>query len=131
LHAAPILNALMGQAMKQNMLVDWGVRQAMYILGARTPFEYLQKNETYKQDDFAHLVKQDVLLLAGSEDFGIPVEQFYRQIEALKNVRSLTARLFTRAEQAQNHCQLGNLELVLDVIVNWIEFTSRRSQADS
>jgi hypothetical protein len=67
-----------------------------------------------------------VLLLAGAEDFGIPVEQFYQQIEALKNVRSLTARLFTRAEQAQNHCQVGNLELALDVVANWIEFTSRR-----
>ncbi len=127
LHAAPILNALMGQAMKKNMVVDWGVRQAMYILGARTPFEYLQKNETYKQDGFAHLVKQDVLLMAGSEDFGIPLEQFYQQIAALENVRSLTARLFTRAEQAQNHCQLGNIQLALDVITNWIEFTSRRS----
>jgi len=127
LHAAPLLNALMGQAMKKSMIVDWGVRQAMYILGARTPFEYLQKTKTYNQDAFSHLVKQDVLLLAGSEDFGIPVEQFYQQIEALKNVRSLTARLFTRAEQAQNHCQVGNLELALDVIVNWIMFTSQHS----
>ncbi len=127
LHAAPVLNALMGQAMKESMIVEWGVRQAMYILGARTPYEYLQKTNTYRQDDFSHLVKQDVLLLAGSEDFGIPVEQFYQQIEALKNVRSLTARLFTRPEQAQNHCQVGNLELALDVIVNWIEFTSRHS----
>jgi hypothetical protein len=42
-------------------------------------------------------------------------------------VRSLTARLFTRAEQAQNHCQVGNLELALDVIVTWIEFTTRHS----
>ena len=127
LHAAPVLNALMGQAMKKSMIVDWGVHQSMHILGVKTPFEYLHKLKTFKQD-FSHLVKQDVLLLAGSEDFGIPVEQFYQQIEALKNVRSLTARLFTRAEQAQNHCQMGNLELALDVIVNWIEFTSRHSK---
>ncbi|MGA9398579.1 MAG: alpha/beta fold hydrolase, partial [Anaerolineaceae bacterium] len=127
LHAAPVLNALMGQAMKKNMVVDWGVHQSMYLLGVKTPFEYLQKLKIFNKGDYFHLVKQDVLLLAGTEDFGIPVEQFYRQIEALKNVRSLTARLFTRAEQAQNHCQVGNLELALDVIVNWIEFTTRHS----
>jgi pimeloyl-ACP methyl ester carboxylesterase len=127
LRLAPVLNALMGQAMRRSMLIDWGVHQAMYILGARTPFEYLQKTKTYQTGDISHLVKQDVLLLAGTEDFGIPVQQFYQQIEALKNVRSLTARLFTRAEQAQNHCQVGNLELATDVVVNWIEFTSRHS----
>ena len=126
LKAAPVMNALLGQAMKKNMVVDWGVRQSMYILGAKTPFEYLSKLKAYRSKT-AHLVKQDVLLMAGTEDFGIPVEQFYQQIEALKNVRSLTARLFTRAEQAQNHCQVGNLELALDVIVNWIEFICRHS----
>lgn len=127
LHAAPVFNALIGQAMRKSMVVDWGMRQSMYILGVKTPFEYLQKQETFGQGGFAHRVTQDVLLLAGSEDFGIPLEQFYRQIEALKNVRSLTARLFTRAEQAQNHCQVGNLELAVDVIVNWIEFTQKHS----
>jgi alpha-beta hydrolase superfamily lysophospholipase len=126
LKAAPVMNALLGQAMKTNMVVDWGVRQAMYILGAKTPFEWLSKLKAYRSKT-AHLVKQDVLLMAGTEDFGIPVEQFYQQIEALKNVRSLTARLFTRAEQAQNHCQVGNLELALDVIVDWIEFICRHS----
>jgi pimeloyl-ACP methyl ester carboxylesterase len=130
LHAGRVLNALMGQAMKKNMLVDWGVHQSMYLLGVKTPFEYLQKLKIFNQNNVSHLVKQDVLLLAGTEDFGIPLEQFYRQIEALKNMRSLTARLFTRAEQAQNHCQVGNLELALDVIVNWIEFTTRHANTN-
>jgi pimeloyl-ACP methyl ester carboxylesterase len=127
LNAAPVFNALIEQAMRKSMVVDWGMRQSMYILGVRTPFEYLQKQKSFGQAGFAHRVTQDVLLLAGSEDFGIPLEQFYRQIEALKHVRSLTARLFTRAEQAQNHCQVGNLELALDVIIDWIELISRHS----
>ncbi len=125
--AAPIINVLMRQAMKKSMVVDWGLHQSMYLLGVKTPFDYLQKLKIFNQGDYFHLINQDVLLLAGTEDFGIPVEQFYQQIEALKNVRSLTARLFTRAEQAQNHCQVGNLGLALDVIVDWIEFTTRHS----
>ena len=39
----------------------------------------------------------------------------------LKNVRSLTFRLFTEKEGAQNHCNVGNGEIVLDTICNWIE----------
>lgn len=127
LHAAPIINALIGEAMKKSLLINWAVHQSMYILGVKTPYEYLETLKTSYPDDFFPLIRQDVLLLAGSEDHGIPLEQFYRQIEVLKNVRSLTARLFTRAEQAQNHCQVGNLELALDVILNWIEFTSQHS----
>lgn len=124
-NAASIYNALMGRAMKNSLVIDWGVRHGMYIVGAKTPFEHLKMSATYNNEDISLLVKQDVLLLAGTEDFGIPIKQFYQQIEALKNVRSLTARMFTRAEQAQNHCQVGNLGLLLDVVLNWVDQTCR------
>jgi pimeloyl-ACP methyl ester carboxylesterase len=125
LNAASIYNALMEQAMQKSLVVDWGVRHGMYIVGAKTPFEHLKISASFNTADVSPLVKQDVLLLAGTEDFGVPIKQFYQQIEALKNVRSLTARMFTRAEQAQNHCQVGNLSLLLDVIATWIDQTCR------
>jgi hypothetical protein len=65
--------------------------------------------------------------MAGSEDNLIPLSHFYQQIEALKNARSLTARLFTRKEQAQNHCQVGNLRLAVDYITDWIDFTHQHA----
>ena len=40
---------------------------------------------------------------------------------ALKNVHSLTFRLFTEAESASNHCNCGNTRLVLDYFMQWIE----------
>ena len=53
--------------------------------------------------------------------------QAYKQIVALENPRSLTARLFTRAESAQNHCQAGNFGLALQVITAWLESTAARA----
>jgi pimeloyl-ACP methyl ester carboxylesterase len=123
LKAAPLYNRMVERAMKENLQLDWAVRQGMHIQGVQTPFEYVRKNAGYRTGDVSHLLRQDVLLMAGTEDFAIPLEHFYRQIEALKNVRSLTARMFTRAEQAQNHCQVGNLGLAVDFITNWIEST--------
>ena len=42
----------------------------------------------------------------------------------------MTVRLFTRAEQAHQHCQVGNLRLALDFILDWIAFhTAEDSQA--
>ncbi len=121
--AAPIYSFMVREAMKDNMHLDWGVHQGMHNQGVKTPFDYVQRLAAYQTRNISHLLDQDVLLMAGTEDFAIPLTQFYQQIEALKNVRSLTARMFTRAEQAQGHCQVGNLELAIDFIINWIDFT--------
>jgi hypothetical protein len=43
------------------------------------------------------------------------------QIRALVNARSVTGRVFTREDHAQNHCQIGNVGRVLDVMVKWLE----------
>ena len=51
---------------------------------------------------------------------GSRLHQFDDQIRSLTRVRSLTARLFTRQEQAQNHVHVGNVGLSLRVIVSWI-----------
>jgi hypothetical protein len=59
--------------------------------------------------------------MGGQEDHYIPLHQFFDQGKMLTNVRSLTSRLFTRKEMAQNHCQLGNVGLSVKVIVNWVE----------
>lgn len=59
--------------------------------------------------------------MATEQDYYVPLHQFHNQIKTLRNVRSLTARLFTRAEQAKNHCQIGNLALSLEVIVGWLD----------
>jgi len=118
-----IINKKVEATMKKDLSVKGLIGQGMLIHGVETPFEYLKKIRKEKTGDISHLVDQDVLLLAGQEDFGVPVDHFYKQIEALQNVRSLTARLFTRKEQAQDHCQVGNIGLALDIITNWIDIT--------
>ena len=66
--------------------------------------------------------------MAGAEDHYVPVTQFYDQIATLKNVRSLTARLFTSYEQAQNHCQVGNFGLALRTITGWTDSLQTRDE---
>ena len=38
------------------------------------------------------------------------------QLLTLTAARSVTARAFTEAEQAQNHCQVGNMGLAINVV---------------
>ncbi len=38
----------------------------------------------------------------------------------LTSARAVSARLFTTHEHAQNHCQVGNIGLSLQVMLNWV-----------
>jgi hypothetical protein len=93
----------------------------MHVTGTSSPYEFFRKTKQFHTADVSTLIKQDVLLLAGSEDHFVPMEHFYQQIKMLRNARSITARLFTKSESAENHCQVGNYGLALRTIVNWLD----------
>jgi hypothetical protein len=61
------------------------------------------------------------LLLAGTEDNYVPLAQLSDQARLLTAARSITRRLFTRAENAQAHCQVRNLPLPIAVMTAWLE----------
>jgi pimeloyl-ACP methyl ester carboxylesterase len=128
LGASFILNPLISRKMEKNLTQEWGVKQGMHTLGAKSPYEFFKKTGAFETRSVSYLVKQDVLLFAGSKDHYVPLHQFYDQIQILKNVRSLTARLFTEKEQAQNHVQVGNTELSLETIVSWIKGLQQRDK---
>jgi len=92
----------------------------MYINGVETPVEWMALLENFSVVDIADQVRQDVLLLAGAEDHMVNIKEFEKNRQGLINARSVTGRIFTAAEQAQNHCQIGNVKLALDVILDWI-----------
>jgi pimeloyl-ACP methyl ester carboxylesterase len=125
--ASGLFNTFLAGIMKRSPLFDWAMHQAMLVLGVSTSYDVFLKSRLYTTQDVSPHVKQDVLLMAGTEDHVIPLNHFYKQAELLKNVRSQTARLFTRDEHAQNHCQIGNLHLVVDYITNWIDFTRQHT----
>ena len=107
-------------AMAKSLLLDWMVKLAIYNTGVKTTYETLKHYQKYESASISSRLAQDVLLMAGAEDHYIPVHQLPDQIATLTHVRSLTARLFTRVEQAQNHCQVGNMGLAFRVIIEWM-----------
>ena len=100
----------------------WMVKHLMYITKKDKPLDAL---ETYlnmnSENIHSEFVKQDVFLLQGSEDHFIPLKMLKLQTDALINANSVTSRVFTKAEHAQNHCQVGNIGLSLDVMLKWIK----------
>jgi pimeloyl-ACP methyl ester carboxylesterase len=121
LGARGTVNRMAGQAARKSPLAEWGVQLGMRVTGTRSAFEFFRAIAQYRTADVSAAIGQDVLLLAGSEDHYVPTTQLTDRIDLLKNARSVTARLFTPHENAQNHCQVGNYGLALRTIVAWLD----------
>ena len=85
-----------------------------------------RKFSKFTTKDISKLITQDVLVLAGSEDHYVSMEQFHAQMKVLVNAGSVTGRIFTPMENAQNHCQVGNMGLAIDTIINWDELCKQK-----
>jgi pimeloyl-ACP methyl ester carboxylesterase len=107
--------------MKRDLYSKWGIEQGMHVTGATSPAEYFFKLKAYHNRETSRQVTQDVLIMAGAEDHFVPLHQFYDQLSLLISARSVTAQIFTRADQAQSHCQIGNIGLAVFQILNWID----------
>ena len=102
---------------------NWGAVNLMYITKKEnSPVEASKVLLEFNAENLkSELVTQDVLILTGAEDHFIPLKMHYMQVNALKNAKSVTGRIFTREEHAQNHCQVGNIGLALNVMSEWIK----------
>jgi hypothetical protein len=79
--------------------------------------EALQK---YTLAAIAHRIKSDVLILAGSEDHFVSLEQVGQFEKALTSARSVTTRVYDRASGGAEHCQLGAQALWHADFVDWM-----------
>jgi pimeloyl-ACP methyl ester carboxylesterase len=119
--AESLLNRLARKQMEKDMFAEWVLNFGMYINGVKTPYQYFKTFEKYNvENHHPSRITQDVLLLAGEEDHFIPVHLLEKQKKMLKNAKSVTGRVFTKKEHAEQHCQVGNMQLALDVMIDWI-----------
>lgn len=69
----------------------------------------------------SHLIDQDVLLVTGENDAFQPPILLQKQKAALVNAKSITDRVFKKSESADQHCQIGNVGLVLETMLYWVD----------
>lgn len=102
-------------------VASWMVDHLKFITKKSKPMDaldlYLQLNEI---NIHSELVKQNVLILTSKKDHFIPLKMHKMQIKAVINAKSVTDRIFTKEEHAENHCQIGNFELALKTMHEWI-----------
>jgi hypothetical protein len=92
----------------------------MHITGTKTPFDCLTSLATSDLQGILHHVKQDILVTEGEQDHLFNVDWVYRIMRELVCARSVTARIFTAREGAEQHCQVGNSALARIAIARWL-----------
>ena len=123
---APLIDAAAAAVTKTDLFTDWVIAHGERVMGAASPAGLFQAWREYHTRDASPLVTQDVLLMAGTKDWGVPLPMLGEQLLTLTAARSVTARVFTEAEQAQNHCQIGNQGLAIKVILEWLDSAGGR-----
>ena len=118
-HPRNILWKWLEKKLDENYFTRWLLGQGYAIYeNVHTPCEYFNCIKLYNTREISPKLKQDVLVLAGTGD--LYTIYYEDQLKALTSARSVTGRLFTEAECADHHCQVGNLGLALGTILDWI-----------
>jgi len=99
----------------------WAVPNAMWVLGAQNPLELLYEMRRYSLKDTAGQIQQPTLILHGERDHFVPREQVDMLYAALNAPKTL--RVFTVEEGAEEHCQMGNMTLLHQVLFDWLDAT--------
>ncbi len=106
------------------------VEQVLYMLDSSDPADV---PDWFLGMNARHLgsgrVRHDVLLLCGEHDAFQPPVLTRAQARAFTGARSVTTRMFTRPEQADQHCQMANLELACQVLTAWLRSTGAEGPA--
>ncbi len=118
--AAPLLAAAKNPLAMNIIAVSWAYRNALWTMGTKDVDETIQACAAYTLAPVADRIRQDVLILAGTEDHFIPLHQTADFEKALVNARSVTTRIFDGPSGGSGHCQCGALTLYHAAVFDWL-----------
>ena len=93
----------------------------MWVFGLSTPLAVIDTFKSYRIGPVADRITADVLLLAGTADQFVPLEQLDQERKALTNARSVTAIVFDSESGGSLHCQIGAPSLWQSALFDWLE----------
>lgn len=105
---------------KKSIFAKWMFSQGKIITGTTNVYDMYKNIEKHVVKGIDQYVTQDVMILAGQKDHYIPRNQFYNAKKMFQNAKSLRLRMFTKKEGGEQHCQIGNHELAMKEIIDWL-----------
>lgn len=107
----------------------WASSNGMWVFNVRSRRELLATLPLYSLKKVAGQITCPTFIAHGEEDHFIPPQQATDLFAALHCPKTL--RMFTAAEGGGEHCQMGNLSLLHQVALDWLDDVFKRSEPDS
>jgi dienelactone hydrolase len=119
--AEPLIRLSMNPVASNNPDVAWAINNARWTLGV-TDIDAMRKAvEPFRLAPVASRIRQDVLILAATEDHFVPFAQTAAFEKSLVNAKSVKTVIFDRASGGAEHCQTGNSTLVHETVFDWMQ----------
>jgi len=98
----------------------WAQDNGMWVLGLDSPLAVVDAFKSYSIAPVAGRITQDVLLLAGSSDHFVPLDQVGQEREALTHAHSVTTIVFDQDSGGSLHCQIGAPSVWQGALFDWL-----------
>jgi alpha-beta hydrolase superfamily lysophospholipase len=118
--AGRIISAAKNPEALKNIGVSWAYHNARWTMGTKEVDDTLKACAAYTLAPVADRIRQDVLILEGTEDHFIPFHQTADFEKALVNARSVTTRIFDGPSGGAGHCQPGDLTGYHAAVFDWL-----------
>jgi pimeloyl-ACP methyl ester carboxylesterase len=121
-----IVNKVIETIMHFDIGTRWKITHSMWVFGAKSPLELIQKISEYTMEGIEHKIKCPTLLLAGEKDASFP-----GQAQILYDLLKCPKKyiLFTTEEGAEDHCHPVALSLANQRIFDWLDETFVRTRS--
>lgn len=116
----PVLSAAKNPHAMNNISLSWAYRNALWTMGTKDIDETIAESAAYTLAPVTDRIRQDVLILAGTEDHFVPIHQTADFEKALVNARSVTTRIFDGPSGGAGHCQPGDLTGYHAAVFDWL-----------
>ncbi|WP_246837573.1 alpha/beta hydrolase family protein [Leptospira bouyouniensis] len=100
---------------------SWGLKNARWTFNTKDSNETLIAFRKFTLEGVADKIKQDVLILAGTKDHFIPLNQVEKFQKNLKNAKSVQTIIYDEEFGGAEHCQLGAATLWQADFFEWIK----------
>lgn len=129
--AGRVISAARNPETLKNIGVSWAYHNARWTMGTKDIDDTLKACAAYTLAPVADRIRQDVLILDGTEDHFIPFHQTTDFEKALVNARSVTTKIFDGPSGGAGHCQPGALALYHAAVFDWLldKFPARNDAA--
>ncbi|MFP3869119.1 MAG: alpha/beta hydrolase family protein [Desulfobacteraceae bacterium] len=112
------IDQILSAKMKTNPSFRWIMANGMFTFQAQSPSEWLRITRAYTMKDVAELITCPTLIVDSEADKDMP-GQAAKLYQALKGPKHFIR--FTKAEGAEEHCQMGAMLISNARILDWLD----------